>query len=230
MALIKSKQIEKLLDGVLRANAFAGTGLSNNVTAAITAVLATASGSGGSVPLQIATSTAMGVVVAATKNKVAIYVAATKLPLSDGNGNEVYGRVTEAAGTYTLGYFSLVAGTETAFTLPATSIDFEFFYRFDFASLPADFATGVQARNVTDDVGQGALHVEELRNPTALNTIGALSFTPNPLASLVLVVNGKEESNLDGSFSVIGTAVTWIPATAGYPLETTDKVITRYRR
>jgi hypothetical protein len=227
--LTPAKQVQKLLDGVVRVVNFAAVGLDDVVTTALTTALSTASSTGGVMPLQVASASVFGVVTTAAKNKVAIFDTATKLPISSG-GNEVFGRLTEAAGVYTVTYFTLVAGVETAYNMPATNIDFEFFYRFDFERLPADFATGVSARVVSDDPTGGSIPVEELRTVTALNTLQALSFAPAPANSLVLVVNHLEYSPLDGAFTVTGTAVTWIPGVAGFNLETTDKVVAKYRR
>ena len=230
MSQTPAKQILKLLDGFVRVVNFAAAGIDDVATTALTTALSTASASGGAMPLQIASSSVVGVVTNAANNRVAIFSNASKLPLVDNNNVEVYGRITEAAGVYTLTYFTLVAGVETSTTVSSTNIDFEFTYRFDFERLPATFATGVTGRNVVDDPSGGAIDVEEARNPTALNTIAALSFAPSPTNSLVLIVNHLEYTPLDGSFSVSGTAVTWIPGVAGFNLETTDKVVARYRR
>ena len=45
-----------------------------------------------------------------------------------------------------------------------------------------------------------------------------------------LIVNGQEFNNLTlaSAFSVLGTALTWIPLNAGFDLEITDKVVARY--
>jgi hypothetical protein len=73
------------------------------------------------------------VIVAAPSNRVEVYVAATKAKLQDSGGNEIYARLTEASGVYSLVYYSMVAGVETAYSFgSATAIDFEFNYRFDF--------------------------------------------------------------------------------------------------
>jgi hypothetical protein len=226
-----AKQIARLFDAYVRMTAIAGVGASTTVTTALTTALGTAADGGGSMPVQVSTTTAVGVVTTAGKNKMLLYANGTQIPMVDGSGNEVYARLTEAAGVYTATYFVLIAGVETAYTLPSTSIDLEFIYKYDFDRLPSDFAVNVSARHVTDDpAGSNTGFVDELRIPTATNTIAALSFTPNPLSSLELVVNGQTLMAVDGSFSNAGTAVTWIPAVAGYNLETTDKVIARYRK
>jgi hypothetical protein len=230
MPLLQPKQVEKYLNGFVRVNAFAGTGASNNVTAAITTALSTASSSGGSVPVQVSGATQQGVVVGTNLNRVAVFAAATKLPIADSDAREVYGRITEAAGVYTLTYYVLVAGVETAHTLAATSIDFEFSYQFNFADLPANFATGVTARNVVEDAGGGALFEVQTVTPTALNTLPTLSFAPNPANSLVLEVNGQSCRSSAGFFSLAGTTITWTPATAGFNVTTTDSIIASYRR
>lgn len=229
--LTKAKQIEKVLAALVRINNFSAGGADDDVTTVITSALSTASNGGGSVPLQPAGSnTAIGVIVLAGRNRVPIFGFGTKTPILDGT-DEVYGRLTHAAGVYTLTYYKLIAGVETAYNMPAaTAIDFEFGYQFSFADYPVDAAIGGTVRNITDDAGGVAFaFVAEARNPSALNTLPALSNTPIA-NSLRLVVNGLDYHELDGSFSVAGAAITWIPAVAGFNLETTDKVIAHYRR
>jgi hypothetical protein len=84
-------------------------------------------------------------------NRVLIYDSTTNNKLIDTNGNEVYGRITESGGVYTLSYFVEVAGVETAFTMTAGTIDFLFPYRFTFTQFPSDAPIRVQSSFVGED-------------------------------------------------------------------------------
>lgn len=149
---IKSKQIEKNLATSIQISAFSGAGADDVVTSVITTALSTAGNGGVSVPLQVSTSVdVIGVITSSPNNRVEIWNATTKDKINDVNGEEVFGRLTQSGGVYTLTYFSLnpTTGAETAHTLAATSIDFEFNYRFDFERFPTDapIAVGATQRN-----------------------------------------------------------------------------------
>jgi hypothetical protein len=236
MALIQSKQVSKVLGGWLSISAFAATAAtSNTVTTPLTTAASTAGndGAGGttSVPVQISTaSNVVGFLTTGANNKVEIWSSTTKKKLADSLGNEVYGRLTEAAGVYTLSYYTLVAGTETAFTMTAGNIDADFPYRYSFLNYPADQAIGYGlTRNVSQDSGALGATIETL-TPTALNTLPALSATPKSGSILKLYVNGQMVDSAAGSgLTYSGTAVTWTAATVGFSVTTTDRVIAEYQ-
>lgn len=240
MSQVQAKQIQKVFAGPTFINGFtvALAGTSVDVTAPITTALATAGNGGNSVPLQVSTATGnpageeqftSGVIT--TGNNLVSVKDADNQAIDDGAGNEVYGRITEAAATYTLSFFSAPAGVETPFNLPAQDINFDFNYRFEFEDAPADIAIAARAVIVNDDPSQnGGRKIMEITPVTALNTIGGgLGFTP--IASTVqLEVNGVTEDELaGGAFSVAGTAITWSAVNAGYNLQTTDRVVAIYQ-
>jgi len=75
-------------------------------------------------------TTVKGVVVTAPDNKVAMRERATagfSDLITDTLGNEVFGRITESAGVWTLSFFVLIGVTETAFALSAQ--DFSWYYQ-----------------------------------------------------------------------------------------------------
>lgn len=229
---LKLKQISGFFTGYVRINAFTADGASDVATTAITTALSTAGRNGASVPLQVAASEDAIGVVATGNNRVEVYDAGTEAKLKDGNGNEIYGRLTQASGIYTLSYFSLAGGTETAYTgFSSKSIDFEFPYRFDLARLPADFAIAVRARNVNDDPASGGSIFHEQLTVSGTNTLAALTKTPSSTSSVVLYVNGEAVDSFGSGaapFSVSGKTVTWNAANI-YTLETTDRVIAQYQ-
>lgn len=226
MAQVRSKQIKKLIDAYVGVSGFTASGTSTDVTADITTALTTAGEGSVSVPLQLASASQIGVITSGN-NRVEIFDATTKLKL-DSNGLEIYGRMTESTGTYTLEYYVLDSGVETAVTV-ATDIDFEFPYRFDFKRVPPNFAINVKTKYVGDDPSGGVFSlIREARTVTALNTLANLSKTP--LFGVTLIVNGVSESSSDSPapFTVAGKVITWNATNAEYTLETTDKVTAQY--
>lgn len=78
---------------------------------------------------------------------------ATRDVISDGGNNEVYARLSYAAGSYVLSFFSFIAGVETAFTMPSTAIDLGYvLVSQDFMKLPA-YAGVVQGEFFGDQAG-----------------------------------------------------------------------------
>lgn len=234
--MIKSKQLDWVNAALIRlGNVAVGAVNSINITTALTTALSTAGRGGVSVPLQVSgNENSVGVITTTNLNTVQIQSTATKNKFADTNNNEVYGRITEAAGVYTLSFFTLVNGTETAYTFAATNIDIDLPYRFDAARLPADFAIALNARVISQDPRGGgavALPVVEQLAVTATNTVSALTKTPNNNTLLRLVVNGETYFTLGGGsakFSVTGKAITWSAANSGFNLETSDNVIAMY--
>lgn len=226
MALTQAKQIFKFLQGFMGVTNSAVTATNNSkvVTVEVTTAV-------GTLPLQLASATQMGVVVAPFGgNRVEVWDNATKEKLKDANNNEVYGRLTEAAGVYTLSFFTLVTGVETAYTFGAnTNIDYEFVYQYDFANLPADVIVRFPQVAINNDPERGGIQVQEQLTVTATNTISNLTFTPKNVNQVLFFVNRTIVTTLDG-ITVAGQSVTVTPVTLGYSIETTDTVIAWYQR
>ncbi len=232
-----SKHVLKSLSAPVRINNFSANGATAIVTSAITTALATAGEGSVSVPLQISSGSAIGVITTGANNRVEVYSATSKQKIANGSNNEVYGRITESGGVYTLSFFTLPSsGSEAVHTFAsATSIDFEFNYRFDFARFPADGIISARSRNVSDDpfaiAGGGLTPRMEVLTVTSLNTINSLSFVPANTTTIALIVNGETFDTLGGAaapFSVSGQAISWSAVNARMPLETTDRVIASY--
>ncbi|NEP10848.1 MAG: hypothetical protein F6K14_11670 [Symploca sp. SIO2C1] len=228
MTLIQSKQVSKVLAGHIKVSGFSASGGSSDVTTALGAAVATAGSGGVAVPLQPSPNEATVGVVTVGNNRVEIDDGG----FDDGNGNEVYGRLTESGGVYSLTYYSLVGGVQTPYTFAAaTSIDFEFSYRFDFARVPADFAitSGYRVVGGGGSSSGGVNTYTELLTITATNTLANLTKTPDVTANVLLIVNGVVYSTLgNGEFSLAGKVLNWIPNNAGFSLEVTDKVVAQY--
>ena len=239
---IQSKQIEQLLQGFVRISGLSAVGatLSTVITTPLTTLLGSAGRNGIAVPLQVATTTTEGVITSGQNNRAEIYDAVTKEKIFNQvgatSGEEVYARITEAAGVYTAEYYYLANGTgvETAFTFPATqSIDVELIYQFTFEHLPADFATSIKYRNVADDAKSSGFTYQEALTVTAPNTVSSLSFSPVDPAQVRLTVNGQTFYSVL-HYTVTGLAISFSPAqlvAMGLgQVDTTDTVYAEYRR
>jgi hypothetical protein len=239
MSLIPSKQIDKLMSGTIQLTALATTAATSVVVTTPLTTAASNAGSDGaggttSVPVQPSSGTGpggMGFITTGALNRVEINDATTKKKLVDASNNEVYGRLTQSAGVYTLSYFTLVAGTETAFTAAIGSIDFTAPYRYTLTLLPADTGIGgIGGTPVNNDpTGTGSRIKIESLTPTGLNTFPALSQTPVAGGILKVHVNGVTVDSLSGSgLTYSGTAATWNAATAGFNITTTDRCVAEY--
>jgi hypothetical protein len=183
---------------------------------------------------------AIGIITTGVTNRVEIYASQTNNKIADANGNEIYGRITEAGGVYTISYFSLQNGTELGVTMAAgTAIDFEFNYRFDFARLPADFSIALTSRNVSQDprsqTGSGSAGiapVTEALQLTGQNVLSALSQTPLSAASVSLIVNGVTYYSLNATIFGINAdgTINWNESGVGFGLAASDRIIANYLR
>lgn len=229
MARLHSSQVEKVLHALVYFTIASGTGNSTNVTTALSTRLNTAGDGGVSVPVQIVT-TDIGVVTSGA-NVCKVFLSNGEA-IYDVNGNRVYGRVTFASTTYTVSYFVLVNGTETAYTFGATTnLLIGVPYAFDLYRYPRDANTNNPIED-TLQIGGGTpqkLFNEKL-NVTSLNTVSNLTKLPISNVQVKLYVNGQAQTTYDNSFTVVDKAVTWLPGTnnAKFDLKTTDLVVAEY--
>lgn len=99
--------------------------------------------------------TSQGVVVNTPYNKTYIARKDTLDPIEDGSGNRVYGRITESSGVWTLSYYVLIAGVETAYTFASTDISWwyqELFNPLSSSSPTYSEAFVMPSENATNDV------------------------------------------------------------------------------
>lgn len=227
--LVQAKQIFKILACPVRIDGFTTTvSTSDIITTDLTTILTTAGSGGAAVPLVVSPDDqTLGVITTGVSNRIEIWDNTSRLKIQDGDGNEVYGRITEAAGVYTISYYSIVAGTETAFSFDGRDIDFSVNYRFDFNRFPGDCATSITSRNVNDDpeTGVNGRHVCEELPVTALNTITSLTFLPATGPGVTFHVNHIGYGAGGSSpFTLTGKVVTWDDVAGQYDIETTDCV------
>lgn len=229
--MIKAKQIDLVISALVRVGNFSASGVSDDATAALSAILAIAGRGGVSVPVQTSTGeNVIGIVVGAA-SLVQIQRTSTGEKIADSRANEVYGRLTEAAGGgYLLSYYVSVAGVETAYDFTTvTAIDLDLGYRFDFARLPADFAIAVPTKILNNDPRVAIVRdVMEALPVTALNTLTPLTFKPT--GYLALVVNELFYALSLGFFTVNADTrvLTWSATIAKFNLDPTDKVVAFY--
>lgn len=81
-------------------------------------------------------SSSVGVLTGAPDNQTFIVDSVSGDPIEDTNGAQIYGRITYASGVWTLSFYSLVAGVETAYSLPSTNILVLYREIFDQATRP----------------------------------------------------------------------------------------------
>ena len=225
--LLQAKQIEKYLMGTMAISSFSATGISDVVTTQVTA----AAGSD-SVPVQVGSATTEGFITTGANNKALIFDSTTKEAIDDGSGNEIYGRLTEAAGVYTLTYFSIQSGTETSVDISKVTLDLTINYNYSFKNLPNDVYVRIKATFVGEDPDKAA--GRSIRNEkltvTGTNTFAAPTLAYTPIAnSVAIAVNGKVETEgASEAFTRSGKDLTWDATDAKYTLATTDDVVAHY--
>lgn len=235
MPQLQAKQINKIISAPIKIVGLSVTGGVNftTVTTAITSVLATAGNGGVTVPVQTSGDEySVGIVTTVPNNKSEIFDSTLKTPVVDLNGNEIYGRIVYSGSDYNLNYYSLISGVETPYvTQSFFTFDFDFIYRFDFNTLPADYAVSSITRNVNlDPKGQNSIPIVETVTVLGTNSMSPLLNIPVSPTKTILVINGHEEYFLGGSpsFSLTGATITWHATNAGYSIETTDSVTAKY--
>ena len=227
--LVKGKLIDKYLAGSVAITSFSANGGSNDITTALTSALATAGYGGTAVTLQKSTAYNVdGVIATAPLNRVTIRVGGGEV--QDADGLEIYARITESTGTYTLTYYVNDAGTETAHSFGgATSIDVFIPYRFTFGSYPTDTTIAVPGFDAAPNpaaITVPTAYSEELTAGT--NTVTDLTYTPT--GAVTLVVDGVVFSSVasPAPFTVSGKAITWSATNAKVSLDSNDTVVANY--
>lgn len=227
MARLSSSQIEKVLHSLVYFTITSGAANNTNVTTALTTRLNTAGDGGVSVPVQAAT-TDIGVVTG-TGNACKVFQSNGEA-LYDGNGNRVYARITFASTVYTVSYFVLINGTETAYTFTnSTNLLIGVPYAFDLFRYPRDAVTNTPVEDTIQIGGTVPEKVfSERLNVTSLNTISNLTKNPTNNALVKLIINGQVQTTYDNSFAVSSRAIAWSSTNARFDVRTTDLVVAEY--
>jgi hypothetical protein len=234
VAKIKGKQLNQLV-GQAHWNT---TGIAIPSAASVTVTTAFAGKvSGGS-------NSVVGVFTTNPNNKIFLRESATGKALASGIGataKSVFGRLTESAGTWTLSFFTLVAGVETAYDFaagydsgahPLAGDNFDF--RWCESVQIADSAPTaiVYAGEGIDEFDPSSPtnhnHIQETVAVTSNGQTGfALSQTPKDVADVIMTVNGvRYEYGSGKDYTIAGSTVTWLDV--DFTLQTTDEVIFSY--
>ena len=183
------------------------------MTAALTAAAAIGGKSGDGVPVQISAGPERVGFVTTGNNTSLLRNCLTGDPLVDVSGNEVYGRLTEAAGVYTLEFYYLDdAGTEVAATVDETDLCFCVPYIYPFHEW-----NPLKEAAFADDASGGGCTVCEQLTVTADNTLSTISGIPLTAGSVQVFVNGVHI--FPPAFAVSGAnnqTVTLDPTVLGY--------------
>lgn len=168
--------------------------------------------------------TTLGVVTTAPRNRVEI-LDANGGQIEDGSGNDVYARLTESAGVWTLTYFSSVAGVETSYSLTGQTIKIFYYEVFDQFTRPtfgAQAGEGLTS-NVTDDVVDASATQRGVVSTGVQTFAGAKTFTGAISASnlsgtntgdvTLAVIGGTPNAN---GASLSGQALNLQPADATF--------------
>ena len=131
------------------------------ITTPLTISLSTAGFFGLALPVVVsANEKTQGIITASGFNKVWIYNANTLDRISHPAGYPIYGRITESVGVYTLTYYYLLSGVETAYSIPGPiSILFEAPYRAEIALLPTDYVAH-RRKEAIDSVAQDPIRIQ----------------------------------------------------------------------
>jgi hypothetical protein len=209
---------------------FSANGGTGNITSALTTALTTAGRGGSAVDLAVSSGEDdPGVIATNPKNYVPIRQGSAQLQNAD--GIDIYARITEATGTYTLTYYVNDAGSQTPYSFGgATSIDLYIPYRFTFGTRPGDadisFAALGLDTSVNPTVTVPTAFSEELTVGT--NTLSDLTHTP--IGAVTLICSGVGFSSVESPapFTVSGKSLTWSASNAGVSLDSNDTVVASY--
>lgn len=221
--LLQAKQVSKFLAAfIVLTNQSVASANTLNVTSALTTAVATAGNNGVSVPLNANGAYNAEGVITGSNSIVPVYAYPSGQPIEIA-GNQVYGVITYAASVYTVSFYTLVSGTQTAATLNQ-AVNLLIPYSFSFGDLPYTAILGVVNSDPGGPGGQGGtFYYDAGVTVTGTNAVSNLTKLPINTASVVISVNGQVMRN-GTDFTVSGQAVTWSAANAGFSLATSDVI------
>lgn len=227
MARTKGKQINQLIgqaSWILSALALPTTGSTKVVTTQMSGKT-----SGGS-------DTVAGVFTTNPNNRIVVRRASDGKALKDASDRGIFARLTEAAGVWTLTFYTQSAGSETAFDWTGhadNGLNFNFRYCESMqlgSSTPSAIVESGEA--VDEAFGAGANSHQHIVDNLAVSSNGQTAFsltqTPKDVNDVMMIVNASPQVNGVGKdFTVAGTAVTWL--NRHFTLATDDEVIFDYQ-
>lgn len=163
-------------------------------------------------------SIAAGVITTGSDNLCHIVDSSTQTFIEDAGGQRVYGRITEAAGVWTLSYYTNEAGVETAHSLSSTNIKVIFWEVFNqstrptIPSNPFEFGT----LDVTADVVDASTSVRGVVSLGAQSFLGLKTFTSGLKINSDFVLDQTNDNTTTGADQTISATNTfWILTNAG---------------
>lgn len=181
-------------------------------------------------------NTQAGVITTAPYNKVYIRNNTTGKAFEDASQRQVYGRLTESSGVWTISFYVLITGVETAYNFNGTDDAGE---TFDYTYFEVVQIGNSDPRNVVnlfeniDEINSSNplnhSHIIDPLTVTAQNVISDLSQVPKDTNDVKLEVNTA--IYLQGvHFTVSGQTITWTftSGSGGFNIETTDTVTAFY--
>lgn len=216
---IQDYQLGSYRAGLVALSGFASAGgASDNVSTALATLLSTCTRQGAALPAQSAVLTsgseAEGVITSTPLNKVAIR-GANDQHIVDANGNDVYGRITLAGAVWTVTYYSMAGGTETAYTGIAAGTALTMLMPCLFQLFHYPYSADLMVEDLSVDSELGLVGKRPFAANLAITTANTVPNLPQAAVGEVhLVINGINYSSLDTNpaFIVSGNAVTWSAA------------------
>lgn len=157
-----------------------------------------------------------GVYTTAIQNKVMLRNRATQKPFQDSLNRQIIARLTESIGVWTLSFFVVIAGSETAFNFTGNA---DVGANFDFRwcetvqlkdSLPTNvvnFGEGIDEIDPSSPLTHQ--HQIDAFTATALQTVFAFSATPKDYTDVAFFVNGIRY-RYTTDFTAAGANATWL--------------------
>jgi len=227
--LISLKQLDGFIHAYIVLSGISVSGSSANITSALSTACNTAGKGGTSVTYREFTTYDEGQGIQTGSTRLQIYDATDKSEFKDSVGNFVYGKLTYSSPVWTLSFYSLVSGTETAYSFAsATSIGTNIIYVFSLATFPPDALTRVGVVELDSSVVKEVRTIREVLTVASTNTISQ-QLTYTPLYGVTFRVNTVPYQTTDTAplFSVTNKAVTINPNN-GFNITTTDTVTANY--
>ena len=201
MTRAKRKQIDNNKVSPMLVTGLVTSGTSDIVTS----VLVTAAASDGvTVIPSTGSGSSLGFLVTTPFNKIKLVGNTSKSLIGDINSNEIFGRLTESGGVYTLSYFSMQSGSEVAVSLSAT-IDFFPQYNYEFKDFPFDSSLRI-LDNIVNVVAQ-APSVLEISSNTTINSFSAYNEIDISGGDIIITLGdislGAITKNLEMIFKIV---------------------------
>lgn len=146
---------------------------------------------------------------------------------TDADGNEVYGRITEAAGVWTLSFYVDLAGVETAYTFPTSQIAAYFYQEIfnpmvnpptysEFAIIPSDNVTADVVTATTAIQGKVSLATtaQDIGSSTSAGTANAVVANADHTHRGVSDISKSGDPALYGSVTLSATGGTTLTQAA----------------